>query len=879
MGNKFFYLILPKQRLKISEQMKNIKLALITLIFLVANACKVSEPKTPTVITPQEPATTEVAVVQKKDTVKKITLSPYVNYRASREHETDLIHTKLAVSFDWEKQYLNGTATLELKPWFYKMSNVTLDAKGFDIHSVKLVESRSKKDLKYDYDNAKLVIDLGRAYSRDENYFVEIKYTAKPNELPVGGSAAITEDKGLYFINADGSDKDKPQQIWTQGETEANSKWFPTIDTPNEKMTEEIYMTVKDEFTTLSNGVLVYSKKNGDGTRTDYWKMDLPHAPYLVMMAVGKFAVVKDSWKSSKGNIPVNYYVEPEYEQYAKAIFGNTPEMMTYFSNLLGYEYVWPKYSQVVVRDYVSGAMENTTASVFMEQLQMTDVELIDGNMEDVIAHELFHHWFGDLVTCESWSNLPLNESFADYAEYLWQEYKLGVDAADYHNQVAMDGYLAESQQKQVDMIRFEYGTPEDMFDAHSYSKGGRILHMLRKYVGDDAFFASLQHYLKKNEFKSAEIHDLRIAFEEITGEDLNWFFNQWFLSSGHPILDVKHNYKDGLLTVDVAQVQNIENTPVYKLPLKIDVWVNDTLTSYPVVIQATEEKFEFKVKEKPQLVLFDGDQQLLGVINHPKSLEENIYQYYNSGKFLSRYNALENMMTDTTAAVNKIQEVFANALDDPFWVIRDEALNMFENYEGDFKNDVITKIKKMAIEDKKSLVRATAVEVLSSIEGADAGDVMAKAIEDKSNTVKGAALGALLRTEGADKDKIIAKYLHSDDPEIISNLAMYFAEMKDYSKNDWFLKNIEVLKGEDLYYYLQSYAALMTKAPVEATTKAAPKLIEMARNASMDFIRLAAYGCLNAIPETEALKATKQDIKANEKSERLKRYYSQMGG
>lgn len=857
--------------------MKNIKLALTTLIFLVATACKVSEPKTPSVITVPEAPQAEVAVVQ-KDTVKKITLSPYVNYQASTEHETDLIHTKLEVSFDWEKQHLHGTATLELKPWFYKMSNVTLDAKGFDIHSVKLVESRSKKDLKYDYNNEKLIVDLGREYSRDENYFIEIKYTAKPNELPVGGSAAITEDKGLYFINADGSDKDKPQQIWTQGETEASSKWFPTIDSPNEKMTEEIYMTVKEEFTTLSNGVLVYSKKNSDGTRTDYWKMEQPHAPYLVMMAVGKFAVVKDSWKSSKGNIPVNYYVEPEFEQYAKAIFGNTPEMMTYFSELLGYEYVWPKYSQIVVRDYVSGAMENTTASIFMEQLQMTDVELIDHNMEDVIAHELFHHWFGDLVTCESWSNLPLNESFADYSEYLWQEYKLGVDAADYHNQMAMEGYLGESQQKQVDMIRFEYGSREDMFDAHSYSKGGRILHMLRKYVGDEAFFASLQHYLKKNEFKTVEIHDLRIAFEEVTGEDLNWFFNQWFLASGHPIIEVKHSYKDGLLTVDVEQLQDIENTPVYKLPLKIDVWANDKLTSYPVVIQATEEKFEFEMAEKPQLVLFDGDQQLLGVINHQKPLDENIYQYYNSGKFLSRFTALGNMMADT-AEVNKIQEVFVNALADPFWVIRDVALNMFENYEGAYKNDMVEKVKKMATDDKKSLVRASAVNVLSSVTGAEAGDILAKAIEDKSNTVKGAALGALLRIEGAQKDKIIAKYQDSDDVQIISTLAMYFAEVKDYSKNEWFLKNIDALKGEDLYYYLQSYAALLTKAPVEATTAASPKLIDMARNASMDFIRLAAYGCLNAMPETEELKATKMDIRANETSGRLKRYYEQMGG
>ena len=292
---------------------------------------------------------------------------PKSEYHASRTKDFDLLHTKLEVSFDWKKQYLHGIATLTLKPYFYPQNILELDAKGFDIHSIILVAGVQdfeplQQELQYEYDSLIIKILLDKTYTRDETLLVRIDYTAKPNELPEGGSAAILSDKGLYFINPDGKEPNKPRQIWTQGEPESNSCWFPTIDSPNEKMTQEIYITIDTSFTTLSNGSLIYSKINEDGTKTEYWKQDLPHSPYLAMMAIGKFAVVKDHWQ----NIEVNYYVEPEYARYAKDIFGNTPEMIEFFSNMLGYKYPWDKYSQVVVRDYVSGAMENTTATVFM---------------------------------------------------------------------------------------------------------------------------------------------------------------------------------------------------------------------------------------------------------------------------------------------------------------------------------------------------------------------------------------------------------------------------------------------------------------------------------------------------------------------------------
>ena len=218
----------------------------------------------------------------------------------------------------------------------------------------------------------------------------------------------LPDAKGLYFINPKGEEKDKPTQIWTQGETEANSVWMPTIDKPNQKTTQEIYMTVPAKYVTLSNGLLISQKKNADGTRTDYWKMDLPHAPYLFFMGVGDFAIVKDSYKGKE----VSYYVEKEYAPVARSIFGNTPEMMKFFSEKLGVEYPWQKYAQIVGRDYVSGAMENTTATLHQESAYQNARELVDGiRWEGTIAHELFHQWFGDLVTAESWSNLTVNES------------------------------------------------------------------------------------------------------------------------------------------------------------------------------------------------------------------------------------------------------------------------------------------------------------------------------------------------------------------------------------------------------------------------------------------------------------------------------------
>ncbi len=696
----------------------------LIIIFMWGTGCKTNQVASRTAIDttrtilPAPETSRQEALPQSKDSIPEWVSKPGA-YNPSATRFSDLMHTRLKIRFDWGKQQAIGEAVLTLKPFFYPQNTAVLDAKGFNIQSVKLITGTTNKNLQYTYDNQKLTVKLDKTYTRNQEYKIQINYVANPNNLQVKGSAAITSDKGLYFINPLGKEPNKPRQIWTQGETEANSAWMPTIDSPNERMTQEIYLTVESQYTTLSNGLLVSSVKNADGTRTDYWKMDKPHAPYLAMLAVGEFAIVRDKWQ----NLEVNYYVEPAYKNTAKAVFGNTPEMMEFFSKKLGVDFPWQKYASIVVRDYVSGAMENTTASVFMESLQLTKRELLDTNWDFIIAHELFHQWFGDLVTMESWANLPLNESFANYSEYLWEEHKYGKASADALNLKELNGYLAEAETKQEPLIRYRYQDKEDMFDSHSYAKGGRVLHMLRNYVGDDAFFTALKNYLSKNQFTSVELAELRMAFEDVTGEDLNWFFDQWFLKPGHPDLKVEHTYQNGQIQISVIQQQDSLYTPVYRLPITVAVWNGKQKKEHDLIITKAKQTFTLPATDKPNLVLFDAKQQLLGKINHLKTDDELLYQFYNVNQYLAKYESISKLADKVNDP--KILAMMRAALKDETPQIRSAALSALAKYTGSESSALFKDLQLIAKNDKKSIVRADAVTTIAALPNAAVSPVL----------------------------------------------------------------------------------------------------------------------------------------------------------
>ncbi|MGP8216681.1 MAG: M1 family aminopeptidase [Bacteroidia bacterium] len=736
------------------------------------------------------------------DTTIKIA---FQNYHFTAPIINQLIHTKLEVSFDWGKKYLYGKATITLKPYYYPTDTVVLDAKGMDLHEISMLKGKEKTPLKYTYDNKQIHIKLGKWYKKSETYTLFIDYTSKPEELKdeQEGSAAITSHKGLFFINANDSDKYKPREVWTQGETEDNSCWFPTIDKPDQRMTEEIYMTVEKGFKTLSNGALVSSADNNNGTRTDHWSMDLSIPPYLVMMAAGPFAVVHDSWHGKE----VDYFVDKKYEPYAKDIFGNTPEMIELFSKLLKFPYPWNKYDQVVVHDYVSGAMENTTATLLGEFLQHTRRELIDNkfdNAEDDISHELFHHWFGDLVTCESWSNLTLNESFANYSEYLWREYKYGTDEADEMLQKNAGEYLNNTP-SQHNLVDFYYKDKEDVFDLISYNKGGCILHMLRSVVGDSAFFDALHLYLETNKFSPAEVPQLRLAFEKVTGQDMNWFFNEWYYNKGYPIFEVRHSYDSAKhqVIVEVNQTQDLTENALFQIPVYIDVYYSGTKDSHLVMLSKNRDKFAFYSPVKPDWVDFDAQKMLLCVKNEDLHIEERIFEYNHGAKYLARYEALRSLANHISKP--GARNIMIKALHDKYWYLRRYAINKLAQ---DTMPDFEFELKVLAVNDSSSLVRADAISTLAKNFPRDGSllPMYKNALDDSSYAVESAGLEAIELTDKPEAMKYARQFENSDDAEMLLGIAVLYAQYGNDSNSDFFINIQNKVNGAEIQYIYVSF-------------------------------------------------------------------------
>ena len=699
-------------------------------------------------------------------------------YRASETKINDLVNTKLDVSFDYSKSWMYGKAWITLHPHFYATDSLRLDAKGMSISEVSLIKAGKHVPLKYAYDSLYLRITLDKVYKSGENYTVFISYIAKPDDPKLKKFKAGFDAKGLHFINPKGEDKEIPVQIWTQGETESNSAWFPTIDKPNQKTTDEISMTVPSKYQTLSNGKLVSQKKNADGTRTDTWKMDLPHAPYLVMMAIGEFSIIKDNYKGKE----VSYYVEKEYAPVARKIFGYTPEMIAFYSRITGIDYPWQKYAQVVCRDF-NGAMENTTATIHAEEAQQDARQLIDENgWETTIAHELFHMWFGDYVTCESWSNITLNESFADISETLWEEYKHGKDAGDERNYNGMQNYLQSGSEKK-DLVRFYYKDKQDVFDAVSYKKGGRILNMLRYYVGDSAFYKSLNLYLKTKKFQSAEAHDLRLAFEEVTGQDLNWYWNQWYFGSGHPKLEIRYNYDPNGKTAKVF-IKQTQPGKVFRFKIAVDVYQGNEKKRYYEWVDQADDTLTFATTSKPDLINVDGEKILLCEKEDHKNLDNFIFQYKYAGSYVDRREAID-FAAKKQGDNPKALALLKTALNDRYPALRIYTLQKLNIGNDSVKSSVEPLLVDIAKNDPRTLVRAEAIAVLGKYKKDAYKPLFLKSTSDSSYAVAGNALLALAEIDtvaALGQAKILSsQHVKGDLSSSIDNLLYKYADESEF--------------------------------------------------------------------------------------------------
>jgi len=397
--------------------------------------------------------------------------------------------------------------------------------------------------------------------------------------------------------------------------------------------------------------------------------------------------------------------------------------------------------------------MENTTATLHQESAYQNARQLTDGNSwEETIAHELFHQWFGDLVTAESWSNITVNESFANYSEYLWMEFKKGKDAADEHHFQDMQGYLLQPGNDKKDLVRFKYSNKEDMFDGVSYNKGGRILNMLRNYVGDDAFFKSLNNYLNTNKFKAGEAGQLRLAFEEVTGEDLNWFWNQWYYGSGHPKLKIDYTYDDAAGKVKVLIEQTQKTDKVFRLPIYIDIYNGAAKKRNKVWIENKTDSFTFSYTTHPDLINVDADKMLLAEKTDNKTTENFIHQIKYAPAYLDRREALEYFG-------KKGMKELALGLTDKFEGLRNFTIDRLSKSKMSNDAAVIAGIEDIANKDKNKKTQAAAITYLAKFADKKYLSLFTKFVNDSSYSVAGASLEGLEKLDSTKAYEMAKKY------------------------------------------------------------------------------------------------------------------------
>jgi len=781
---------------------KNLTSILFCISVLIFNSCK-SFKKTAT----SNPAAVSEAAETETSKALKI-------YRASKTKEWELIHTAIDIHFNLPERTADALTQFSMHPYFYSVDSIVLDAKDMLIHSVS--DNKNNK-LAFSYDSLKLTIHLPKVYNQSDTLWLTIAYKAMPYRSKAGGSAAINEDRGLYFINTNQEEPYLPVQIWTQGETEANSHWFPTFDNPIFKSTFSITMHVPDSFKTLSNGALVESVKENGGMRKDVWKQDLPISTYLAMMAAGNYAVSKESWRGKE----VSYYVPQEYGAYAKDIFQHTPEMMEFFSNKLGVDYPWNKYAQVIGYQYVSGAMENVSASLFGAFNLKDRRELNDDNNDFIVAHELFHQWFGDYVTAESWSNLTLNESFADYSEQLWTAYKYGEDARAAYWMQGLTKYLNQAKYKDPPLLRFNYVSQEDMFDRISYSKGGLILHYLHSLAGDKAFYAALHLYLTQNAFQNAEVPQLRMAFEKVTGQDWNWFFDQWYYKGGHPVLEVDYLYDDQnqKLKVVVTQSQP-DSIGLYRLPMKTLVINGGSSHETWWTVQHKKDTFmvDYLDGRRP-VVVPDAAHNILGEWKENKQPWQWYMQYKNAPDHISKRFALTALAVEKDNDTTKM--VYEMALEDKDPAIRALAIGLYP-YENKPKVAASWKSRlgKIAANDTDPKARSKALHALGDLEEKEFIHTYENGISDSSYRVAADALYALDKVNHK-RAVSFARELHPEKSRanaLLFRAAAVIAADGDPGDLDFFKDKTLHVFERDRKSFLNAFQAYLIHAKENAT-------------------------------------------------------------
>ena len=592
--------------------------------------------------------------------------SPFALAGTERKYERSrpfaLPHLFLDLALDFATKSVSGTATLSFERVAPDATELKLDAVGFSIESVRVDAGKGFVAASFSYDGDTLcVLDLEQAKSGK----IEIAYSATPR-------------RGMYFLAPDAKVKDRPKQVWTQCQDEDARHWFPCHDKPHVKMTSELRVSVPNGFVALSNGELLESSTPaGKKPWTYHFRLDNPHPSYLLTLVAGNFAIVEDRNADLGGakQVPVVYYVPPARKKDTARSFGETPRMIELFSRITGVPFPWRRYSQIVVSDFIFGGMENTTATTMYEHGLLDERAVLDISSNDLVAHELAHQWFGDLVTCRDWSHAWLNEGFATFMEHVEREDRLGRDEYDHGVSADTDTYLSEASGRYArPIVCRDYVEPIDLFDRHLYEKGGLVLHMLRRELGDETFWTGVKQYLTSHAYGVVETNDLQRALENASGRSLERFFDSWVYRPGHPELKVKVSWDDGLLSVSVKQGQKLGDTAEFHFELELEVGSRAGVVSrHRKSVTLATDTFVIKLDERPAYVAFDPEMRVVSDLSFDAPSDMLRVQLEKAERAISRARAADALSRrDDPPTIAALAECLARKTE--AWMVRAEA-------------------------------------------------------------------------------------------------------------------------------------------------------------------------------------------------------------
>lgn len=658
-----------------------------------------------------------------------------------RERNVDHDHMRIEVEqLNWEEESVVGKSTHFFKALVDQVETITLDAINMTVMSV--IDGQTSAALVHRVFEDRIEIDLPAPLELGKLGIVQIRYKAYPK-------------KGLYFVSPDPNYPDRPQQAWTQGEPHESPHWYPCFDSPMERISSEVIVTVPYPLEVISNGILKQVMEHDHGDHVDrlyHWVFEPKHVNYLITMVVGVYEKIEDKWEG----IPIVSYHYPGDRDRAELSYMLTGDMMEFFSTRFG-RYPFDQYQQVVVRDFHWGGMENTTATTLTDRTLHEEAHEPNTSSHGLVAHELAHQWFGDLVTCRDWAHIWLNESFATFCEAIYMEAAFGQDEAQIERLDQARSYFREDKIYRRPLCCNTYTDPDNMFDSHSYPKGARIIEMLRKKLGDEPLYRALKQYLWKYRGQSVETEQLRLLLEEVTGVALARFFDQWIYRGGHPELQVRHDYdaKRQSLTLEVEQTQAVNRlTPLYHLETEIGIFGDDASEApriEKIAITRKKQSFTFNVEKRPSFVRFDRTGTLLMKLDHRKSKEEWRAQLQRDPDVLGRVFAATALgvklrtVGDGTAA----EMLRAAATTEKFWGVRHEIAKSLGMGSGETNARALEALLQG---DADSRVRAKAAESLGYLGLESSVEPLVTAFRSDGNDwVREAALGAHHKIAGKE--------------------------------------------------------------------------------------------------------------------------------